>query len=58
MTDKSPMSIFRVISLLQDRADRDECDGECDQVPPYEPCESCGAARALNEASEILRGAL
>ncbi len=54
----STMSLNRVISLLQDRVDRGTCDGDCDENPPHKECEGCKAARALNDASEIMRAAL
>lgn len=55
---RSMMPLSRVMSLLQDRADKDECDGNCDEKPPHKECEECSAVRALNEASEIMRAAL
>ena len=51
-------SIEDVIKTLQERADWDDCDGDCDLEAPHVECRSCKASRALNDAGEILRDAL
>jgi|SRR5208337_2915591 len=43
---------------LIDLADRETCDGHCDEKPPYRPCAECEAINAINDASEILRTAM
>ena len=45
------------VSLLRLRADKDECDGDCDIEAPYRACKECTARRALNEIYEILKEA-
>ena len=45
------------VSLLRIRADKDECDGDCDIEAPYRACKECTARRALNEIYEILKEA-
>ncbi len=56
--EKRTMSLFRALSLLEDRIDRNVCDGDCDEKPPYVKCEGCLAAATLNEATILIRGAL
>jgi hypothetical protein len=46
------------IEILQRRADKCECDGECDLNPPHIECRECKATRALNEAGELFTDAL
>ena len=56
---RSMMSLSRVMSLLQDRAEKGECQRLCEyRNDEKEPCDECKAAKALNEASTILRDAL
>jgi hypothetical protein len=43
------------VGILRMRADKDECDGDCDIEAPYRACEECSARRALNEIYEILK---
>ena len=50
-----PLSIERVIQLLEEFADDDSCDGDCDKPPTYERCNSCRASHILNDSAEILR---
>ena len=52
------MSLFRALSILYDRADVNECEGDCDQDGLTERCDGCRAAGALNEVSEIARAAI
>ena len=55
---ETSMSLSRILSLLEGRAARDTCDGDCDAEPPHDKCAECRAASALNEADPILRSAL
>ena len=53
------MSIQKMVEVLIEREGVNKCDDEnCDENPPYTGCKGCSAARALNEAAEILREAL
>ena len=53
------MSIQEMVEVLIEREDINKCDDEnCDENPPYTGCKGCSAARALNEAAEILREAV
>jgi len=56
--EKRIMSLNRALTILQDRAEKGECDGECDTEKPYIKCQECEAARVLNEVSDIVRMAL
>ena len=47
-----------LIRVLQERADWDDCDGDCDLEPPHVECRSCKAIRALNDAGVLFREAL
>lgn len=47
-----------MLKVLQERADWDDCDGDCDLEPPYVECRSCKATRALNDAGDLFREAL
>ena len=46
------------IKKLEELADQDTCDGDCDLNPPYRKCSECEARRALNEISEVAREAI
>ena len=56
--EKRIMSLNRALTILQDRADKGECDGECDTEKPFTKCQECEAARVLNEINDIARKAL
>lgn len=58
VTGYKTMSLDRAITLLKDRAEKCECDGECDAEKPYIKCQECEAARVLNEVNDIVRMAL
>ncbi len=58
VTGYKAMSLDRAITLLKDRAEKCECDGECDAEKPYIKCQECEAARVLNEVNDIVRMAL
>ncbi len=52
------MIIQEMVKLLEERANSNECDGVCDEKPPYIRCKECLAVMVLNEISEILRQAI
>ena len=52
------MSLNRAITILKDRVDVNECDGECDAEKPYTKCKECASASVLNEVNDIVRAAL
>lgn len=58
LTGYKAISLDRAITILKDRADANECDGECDAEKPYTKCKECEAASVLNEVKEIVRAAL
>ena len=43
---------------LNELADQNNCNGHCDDHPPYKTCPECMATHAINEAAEVLRLAL
>lgn len=52
------MSIFQRMEILKNRADKNECDGSCDEFTPFIKCEGCNAGSALNDIGETLRNVL
>ena len=46
------------IKKLEQLADLDNCDGNCDINPPYKKCPRCYAITVLNEVGEIVREAI
>lgn len=52
------MSLDRAMTILKDRADSNECDGECDTEKPYVKCKECEARSVLNEVNDIVRAAV
>lgn len=48
------MNIKEKIEFLEKYANKDECDGNCDQNSPYKECIECLARQTLNMVAEIL----
>jgi len=46
------MTLEKKIEFLQHLADKDKCDGDCDNDPPYNTCSECESGRVLNQISE------
>jgi len=46
-------SACEILQYLEDRITC-ECDGECDNSPPFRKCESCESIYLINEVSSLL----
>ena len=57
-SEKRSMSLARAMTLLKDRCDNNQCEGDCDEVEPFEKCRGCEAAAVLNTVNELIREAL
>lgn len=44
---------YKEYELLWERADQDNCEGNCDLKPPHKKCPECAAREAINDCSEI-----
>lgn len=52
------MNFTESIEFLDKYADMDNCEGDCDESPPYRKCPECLACHALNEVGEVLDNAV
>lgn len=43
------------IDFINEIANRDDCNGNCDLLYPYIKCSECYARNALNEIGELIR---
>jgi len=48
------VSTEQALKELENLANRNECDGTCDEYPPFTMCPECEAKWTLNHVGELL----